>query len=76
MPTRIEKPKQKRLPRAAIDAWSKVTSAVAADQLGGRAHVDARIRPIRPLNGARLVAMPSPPGASPPITARCIMRSP
>jgi 4-hydroxy-4-methyl-2-oxoglutarate aldolase len=55
MPTRIEKPKQKRLPRAAIDAWSKVTSAVAADQLGGRAHVDARIRPIRPLNGARLV---------------------
>jgi len=55
MPTRIEKPKQKRLPGAAIDAWSKVTSAVAADQLGGRAHVDARIRPIRPLNGARLV---------------------
>ena len=44
MSTRIETPKQNRLSKEQIDAWRIVTSAVAADQLGGRAHVDPRIR--------------------------------
>ena len=55
MSTRIETPKQKRLSKKQIDAWRMVTSAVAADQLGGRAHVDPRIRPIRALSGSRLI---------------------
>ena len=55
MSTVIETPTQKRLSKEQIDAWRPVTSAIAADQLGGRAHVDARIRPIRPLSGAKLI---------------------
>src|SRR5262245_17465252 len=55
MSTVIETPKQRRLSKRQIDAWRPVTSAIAADQLGGRAHVDAQIRPIRPLNGAKLI---------------------
>jgi 4-hydroxy-4-methyl-2-oxoglutarate aldolase len=55
MPTRIETPKQKRLSKDQIDAWRIITSAVAADQLGGRAHVDPRIRSIRALSGSRLI---------------------
>ena len=42
MSTVIETPTQKRLSKEQIDAWRPVTSAIAADQLGGRAHVDAR----------------------------------
>ena len=49
MPTHIEKPKQLRLTAAQINEWRAVPCAVAADQLGGEAHVDPRIRPIREL---------------------------
>jgi 4-hydroxy-4-methyl-2-oxoglutarate aldolase len=55
MSTVIETPKQMRLSKKQIDGWRPVTSAIAADQLGGRAHVDAQIRPIRPLCGAKLI---------------------
>ena len=56
MPTRLVQPAAKRLPKATIDAWRKVPSAVAADKLNGRCHADARIRPIRPFApGAVLV---------------------
>jgi 4-hydroxy-4-methyl-2-oxoglutarate aldolase len=57
MPTRLVQRAAKRLPKATIDAWRKVPSAVAADkQLNGRCHADARIRPIRPFApGAVLV---------------------
>jgi regulator of RNase E activity RraA len=44
------------LPKATIDAWRVVPSAVAADKLNGRCHADVRIRPIRPFApGAILV---------------------
>lgn len=49
MPTHIDKAKQPRLTVAQIKKWRPVPSAVAADQLGGKAHVDPRIRPIRTL---------------------------
>ncbi len=63
MPTRIHTPEQKRLPAEVIDRWRKVTSAVAADQLGG-GQADPSIRPIRAMaDGVRLVG-----GA---ITAHC-----
>jgi 4-hydroxy-4-methyl-2-oxoglutarate aldolase len=55
MSTVIQTPTQKRLSGKQIEAWRLVTSAIAADQLGGRAHVDAQIRPIRPLGGAKLI---------------------
>jgi 4-hydroxy-4-methyl-2-oxoglutarate aldolase len=55
MPTIIETPKQKRLSKKQIDSWRPVTSAIAADQLGGGAHVDAQIRPVRALGGAKLI---------------------
>ncbi len=56
MPTRVEQPRQPRLPKSLIESWHAVSSAVAADQLGGAAHADPRIRPIRPLGkGSRLV---------------------
>jgi 4-hydroxy-4-methyl-2-oxoglutarate aldolase len=55
MSTVIETPKQKRLSKMQIDAWRPVTSAIAADQLSGRAHVDAQIRPIRSLDGTKLI---------------------
>jgi len=55
MSTVIETPTQKRLSKKQIDAWRPITSAIAADQLGGKAHADARIRPIRPLGGAKLI---------------------
>ncbi|MFO1090651.1 MAG: RraA family protein [Hyphomicrobiales bacterium] len=49
MPTQILTAQQPRLTKAQIDAWRAVPAAVAADQLGGRGHVDPAIRPIRPL---------------------------
>lgn len=56
MPTRLIHPSAKRLPKDLIDAWRMVPSAVAADKLNGRCHVDARIRPIRPFApGAAMV---------------------
>jgi regulator of RNase E activity RraA len=56
MPTRTVRPTASRLPKATIDAWRVVPSAVAADKLDGRRHADARIRPIRPFAaGAILV---------------------
>ena len=56
MPTRLARPATSRLPKATIDAWRVVPSAVAADKLNGRCHADARIRPIRPFApGAILV---------------------
>jgi regulator of RNase E activity RraA len=55
MPTRLERARQPRLPHELIDAWRAVPSAVAADQLGGAAHADARIRPLRAFaSGVRL----------------------
>ncbi len=47
MPTRLERPRLPRLPADLIDRWRAVPAAVAADQLGGTAHADARIRPLR-----------------------------
>ena len=47
MPTRLERPRNPRLPDELIDRWRAVPAAVAADQLGGTAHADARIRPLR-----------------------------
>ena len=56
MPTRLVRPNGKRLPKATIESWRVVPSAVAADKLNGRCHADARIRPIRPFApGAILV---------------------
>jgi regulator of RNase E activity RraA len=56
MPTRLVRPAASRLPKATIDAWRVVPSAVAADKLNGRCHADASIRPIRPFApGAILV---------------------
>src|SRR5690606_19504202 len=56
MPTRIHNPGRQRLAPDIIDRWRRVTSAVATDQLGGSAHLDPSIRPIRPLgDGVRLV---------------------
>lgn len=56
MPTRLVHPTASRLPKATVDAWRVVPSAVAADRLNGRCHADARIRPIRPFApGAVLV---------------------
>jgi len=56
MPTRLVHPTASRLPKATVDAWRVVRSAVAADRLNGRCHADARIRPIRPFApGAVLV---------------------
>lgn len=55
MPTRIHQPERKKLPADVIDRWRVITSAVAADQLGG-GHADSSIRPIRAMGeGVRLV---------------------
>lgn len=48
MPTRLDRPRNQRLPADLIDAWRAVPSSVIADQLGGAGHADPRIRPIRP----------------------------
>jgi len=48
MPTRLDRPRNPRLPADLIDAWRAVPSSVIADQLGGAGHADPRIRPIRP----------------------------
>ena len=78
MPTRLVQRAAKRLPKATIDAWRKVPSAVAADKLNGAAATPMRgsdpsglLRPV-----PSWWAAPSPPGASRRITARSIMRSP
>ncbi|MGE0212964.1 MAG: RraA family protein [Parvibaculaceae bacterium] len=56
MATRIHDPGRQRLAPELIDKWRRVTSAVATDQLGGSAHLDTSIRPIRPLgDGVRLI---------------------
>jgi len=47
MPTRLERSRQSRLPSDLIERWRAVPAAVAADQLGGTGHADARIRPLR-----------------------------
>ena len=75
MSTVIETPTQKRLSKEQIDAWRPVTSAIAADQLGGRAHVDARSGRSGRSVGRSSSAMRSLPGASRRITVRCIMQS-
>lgn len=48
MPTRLDIPRNQRLPADLIEAWRAVPSSVIADQLGGAGHADPRIRPIRP----------------------------
>ena len=53
MPTRLERPRNSRLPDDLIDRWRAVPAAVAADQLGGTAHADARIRPLRAFAAGR-----------------------
>src|ERR1700752_2988169 len=64
MPTRLERASQPRLPRALLDAWRAIPTAVAADPLGGTAHADPQIRPLRAFApGARL--------AGSAVTARC-----
>ncbi|WP_119302785.1 RraA family protein [Dongia deserti] len=56
MPTRTARPAATPLQKSVIDAWRAVPSAIIADQLNGRGHADARIRPIRPFApGASLV---------------------
>jgi regulator of RNase E activity RraA len=56
MPTRLFRPTAGRLPRAIIDAWRGVPSAVAADRLGGRSHADPGIRPLRPFASGTVLA--------------------
>ena len=56
MPTTLRRPADTRLPPDVVAAWREIPSAVAADRLAGRGHVDPRIRPIRPFApGLRLV---------------------
>ena len=56
MPTIVRRPAGSRLPPELVAAWREIPSAVAADRLAGRGHVDPRIRPIRPFApGTRLV---------------------
>ncbi|WGF88178.1 RraA family protein [Marinivivus vitaminiproducens] len=56
MPTLCHRPALSRLPADLIEAWRAVPSSVIADQLGGRGHTDAAIRPVRPFaDGRRLV---------------------
>lgn len=55
MPTLVHRPAYPRLAPDLVDRWRRVTGAVAADQLGGGAHADPSVRPIRPLgDGVRL----------------------
>lgn len=59
MPTRLVRPAAKRLPKRALDTLRTVPSAVAADKLNGRCHIDARIWPMRPFApGVVLVGSP------------------
>ncbi len=56
MPTYRGLPTVPRLPAELIEQWRRVPSAVAADQLQGRGHVDPAIRPLRAFDaGATLV---------------------
>lgn len=56
MATLCYRPAIARLSSELIEAWRIVPSAVAADQLEGRGHTDAAIRPIRPFaSGTSLV---------------------
>ena len=56
MPTILRRPAGGRLAPDLVAAWREIPSAVAADRLAGRGHVDPRIRPIRPFaQGVRLV---------------------
>lgn len=55
MPTRICRPGAQSLPRDIIERWREVPASVAADAFAGRTLVDPAIRPLRPLDGKRLV---------------------
>lgn len=56
MPTLVQRPANPRLSDSLIASWRRVPAAVAADQLGVRAHADPVIRPLAPLgHGVRLV---------------------
>lgn len=52
MPTYLGQPTTPRLPDELIEQWRRVPSAVAADQLQGRGHVDPGIRPLRAFDRA------------------------
>lgn len=47
MPTHVSRPTIARLAPEPIDRWRSVPSAVVADQLQGRGHADAEVRPLR-----------------------------
>jgi regulator of RNase E activity RraA len=64
MPTYLGEPTAPRLPDELIEQWRRVPSAVAADQLQGRGHVEPAVRPLRAFDGA-----PSLVGRV--VTARC-----
>lgn len=51
MPTLVERPKTKRLPKDLIAAWAEVSTTIIADMLLGRTLVDPQIRPLRPFTG-------------------------
>lgn len=56
MPTFVSQPGAARLPAEIVERWRSVPAAVAADQLQGRGHADAEIRPLRAFAaGQRLV---------------------
>jgi 4-hydroxy-4-methyl-2-oxoglutarate aldolase len=53
MPTQLHQPESNRLTAQTITSWRQVPSAVAADLLRGRGHVDPGIRPLRSFGSAR-----------------------
>jgi 4-hydroxy-4-methyl-2-oxoglutarate aldolase len=56
MTTLVRRPDNPRLSDSLIASWRRVPAAVAADQLGVRAHADPAIRPLGPLgHGVRLI---------------------
>jgi 4-hydroxy-4-methyl-2-oxoglutarate aldolase len=64
MPTIIATPTVPRIPDDLLARWSRIPSAVAADQLQGRGHADPDIRPVRELGkGVRMTG--------PVVTAWC-----
>jgi regulator of RNase E activity RraA len=64
MATRISRPPEPApLPREVLQAWSEIPTTIASDVSGGRLLMDPRIRPLRPLGGARLLG--------PAVTAWC-----
>ncbi len=64
MATRISLPPEAApLPREALQAWSEIPTTIASDVSGGRLLMDAKIRPLRPQGGTRLLG--------PAVTAWC-----